>query len=128
MRFPLAALKIASPATSRHPEADRWTSTSIRVGFHSGSARLTPESRRQIANIAAVLRTYPKTTVIVAGHADNVGSEPPNLALSRARAETVAWELRKGGVAADRVQVKAYGSEKPMADNSSEQDGRKIAA
>jgi OmpA-OmpF porin, OOP family len=92
-----------------------------RVGFHSGSARLTPESRRQIANIAAVLRMYPKATVVVAGHTDNVGSEPPNLALSRARAETVAWQLRKSGVAADRVRVKAYGSEKPMAENSSEQ-------
>lgn len=92
-----------------------------RVGFATGSARLTPQSQRQIANIAAVLRTYPKTTVVVAGHTDNVGSESPNLALSRARAESVAWELRKSGVAADRVRVKAYGSEKPMAENSSEQ-------
>jgi OmpA-OmpF porin, OOP family len=94
-----------------------------RVGFESGSARLTPQSQRQIANIAAVLRTYPKTTVVVAGHTDNVGSAPANVALSRARAETIARQLRNGGVAADRVRVEAYGSEKPMADNSSE-DGR----
>jgi outer membrane protein OmpA-like peptidoglycan-associated protein len=91
-----------------------------RVGFESGSARLTPQSQGQVANIAAVLRTYPKATIVVAGHTDNVGSEPANQALSRARAETVAWELRNAGVAKDRVRVEASGSEKPMADNSTE--------
>jgi OmpA-OmpF porin, OOP family len=105
---------LASPGTG---------STSInlnRVGFESGSARLTPESRAQVGNIAAILRAYPKATVVIAGHTDNVGGETANLALSRARAETVAWELRNAGVAADRVRVQAYGSDKPVADNSTE--------
>jgi OmpA-OmpF porin, OOP family len=91
-----------------------------RVGFESGSARLTPESREQVGNIAAILRAYPKATVAIAGHTDNVGSEAANLALSRARAETVASGLRNAGVAADRVRVEAYGSDKPVADNSTE--------
>jgi len=91
-----------------------------RVGFESGSARLMPESREQVGNIAAILRAYPKATVVIAGHTDNVGSETANLALSRARAETVAWELRNAGVAADRVRVEAYGRDKPVADNSTE--------
>jgi Outer membrane protein and related peptidoglycan-associated (lipo)proteins len=105
---------LASPGTG---------STSInlnRVGFESGSARLMPESREQVGNIAAILRAYPKATVVIAGHTDNVGSETANLALSRARAETVAWELRNAGVAADRVRVEAYGRDKPVADNSTE--------
>jgi len=92
-----------------------------RVGFESGSARLTPESREQVGNIAAILRAYPKATIVIAGHTDNVGSETANRALSRARAETVAWELRNAGVARDRVRVEAYGSDKPVADNSTEQ-------
>jgi OOP family OmpA-OmpF porin len=91
-----------------------------RVGFESGSARLMPESREQVGNIAAILRAYPKATVAIAGHTDNVGSETANLALSRARAETVAWELRNAGVASDRVRVEAYGSDKPVADNLTE--------
>jgi outer membrane protein OmpA-like peptidoglycan-associated protein len=91
-----------------------------RVGFESGSARLTPESREQVGNIAAILRAYPKATVAIAGHTDNVGSEAANLALSRARAETVASELRNAGVASDRVRVEASGSDKPVADNSTE--------
>ena len=92
-----------------------------RVSFERGSARLTPDSERQVKNMATVLRTYPKASVVVAGHTDNVGSDPANLALSRARAETIAWELRSAGVAADRLRVEAYGSQKPMADNATEQ-------
>jgi OmpA-OmpF porin, OOP family len=92
-----------------------------RVAFESGSARLTTESQQQVKNIATVLRTYPKATVVVGGHTDNAGSEPANLALSRARAETIAAELRKAGVAADRIRVEAYGSEKPVADNATEE-------
>jgi outer membrane protein OmpA-like peptidoglycan-associated protein len=93
-----------------------------RVGFESGSARLTPESREQVGNIAAILRAYPKATVVITGYTDNVGSETANLALSRARAETVAWELRNAGVAADRVRVEAYGRDKAVADNSTEHE------
>jgi OmpA-OmpF porin, OOP family len=92
-----------------------------RVAFESGSARLTPDSQGQVKNIATVLRTYPKATVVVAGHTDNAGSEPANLALWRARAETIAAELRNAGVAADRIRVEAYSSEKPVADNATEE-------
>jgi outer membrane protein OmpA-like peptidoglycan-associated protein len=92
-----------------------------RVSFESGSARLTSDSQRQVKNIATVLRTYPKATVVVAGHTDNAGSDSANLALSRARAETIAWELRNAGVAADRIRVEAYGSQKPVADNATEE-------
>ena len=92
-----------------------------RVAFDRGSTRLTPQAQEQIGNIAAILRTYPKATVVIAGHTDNMGSEPANLALSRARSETVASELRNAGVAADRLRVEAYGSERPVADNSTEQ-------
>jgi outer membrane protein OmpA-like peptidoglycan-associated protein len=94
-----------------------------RVTFESGSAKLTPESKRQVKNIGVILRSYPKANVVIAGHTDNVGSETANLALSRARAETVASELRNAGVARDRVRVEAYGSDKSVGDNSTE-DGR----
>ena len=89
-----------------------------RIGFGIGSATLTPPSRAQIDNIAAILREYPKATVNVAGHTDNMGNEKTNLALSRARAETVAKALTNAGVSADRVRAEGYGSQKPVADNS----------
>jgi outer membrane protein OmpA-like peptidoglycan-associated protein len=91
-----------------------------RIGFDTGSASLTPESREQLHNIAAILNAYPKATVAVAGHTDNVGREGANLALSRARAESVVSALTEAGVAPDRVRTEGLGSRKPIADNSTE--------
>ena len=89
-----------------------------RIGFGMGSATLTPPSQAQIDDIAAILREYPNATVTVAGHTDDLGNEQANLALSFARAETVAKALINAGVTADRVHAEGYGSQKPVAGNS----------
>jgi OmpA-OmpF porin, OOP family len=91
-----------------------------RVGFDSRSAVLTARSNEQLDNIATILRAYPRATVTVAGHTDSVGSEAENLALSRARADAVAFRLKVGGVPSGRVHAMGYGSRSPMADNSTE--------
>ncbi len=92
-----------------------------RIGFDTGWATRTPQSHEQIGNMAAILRAYPKATVTVSGHTDNRGDDEANLALSRARAESVASALTEAGVAGQRVSAEGYGSKKPVADNSTEQ-------
>jgi OmpA-OmpF porin, OOP family len=91
-----------------------------RIAFDSNSAVLTPESNEQLDNIAIILRAYPRANVTIAGFTDSSGSGPKNLALSRARANAVAARLTAAGVSQDRVHAEGYGSEKPMADNSTE--------
>src|SRR5262245_40957961 len=46
-----------------------------RIGFESGSARLTSDSRDQIDSVATILRAYPRAIVTVAGYTDNLGNE-----------------------------------------------------
>jgi outer membrane protein OmpA-like peptidoglycan-associated protein len=89
------------------------------IAFDADSAALTAESSEELQDIATILRTYPRTSVTVAGHTDG-GSEAANQELSRARAEAVAASLTAGGLPADRVRTEEYGSEKPVADNSTE--------
>jgi OmpA-OmpF porin, OOP family len=96
------------------------TVTVDRIGFQSGSATLTPESREQIGNLATILRAYPKATVMVAGYTDNVGNEQENVNLSKARAEVVARGLTAAGVPAERVRAEGFGSSRPIADNATE--------
>jgi OmpA-OmpF porin, OOP family len=91
-----------------------------RISFDAGSAMLTAESAEQLDNIATILRAYPKATVTVSGHTDNVGNEQANLNLSKARAKAVANSLTSDGVESDRVSAEGYGSLKPVADNSTE--------
>jgi OOP family OmpA-OmpF porin len=91
-----------------------------RIGFETGSATLTPQSREQLRNVAAILNAYPKVRVTVAGHTDNIGDEVGNRALSRARAESVVEVLADAGVAPGRMRADGFGSQKPIASNMTE--------
>ena len=91
-----------------------------RIGFDAGSAALTPPSREQLRNVAAILNAYPKTSATVEGYTDNVGDEAGNLTLSQARAKSVADALTVDGVAFGRVHALGFGSQKPIASNATE--------
>jgi outer membrane protein OmpA-like peptidoglycan-associated protein len=105
---------LASPAKGRSSfELDR-------IGFETGSASLTPQSREQLRNVAAILNAYPRAKVTVSGHTDNVSDEATNLARSQARAESVATVLTSDGVAPGRVRAQGYGSQKPISSNMTE--------
>lgn len=94
--------------------------TADRIRFETNSAVLSAESNEHLMNIAAILRAYPRASVTVVGHTDNVGIGAANVALSQARAHAVAARLKEAGVAADQVRAEGYGSRKPVADNSTE--------
>jgi OmpA-OmpF porin, OOP family len=91
-----------------------------RIGFETGSATLTPQSLEQLRNVAAILNAYPKASVTVAGHTDNIGDEVGNRVFSRARAESVVEVLADAGVAPGRMRADGFGSQKPIASNMTE--------
>jgi OmpA-OmpF porin, OOP family len=120
---------ISIPAGSAEDRLSMYLSTAVsgatamdfdRISFETGSAKLTAESADQLHNIATILRAYPKATVMVSGHTDNVGNEQANRNLSTARAKAVANSLTSDGVESDRVSAEGYGSLKPVASNSTE--------
>ena len=96
------------------------TITLDRISFDTDSAVLTAESSVQLDNVATILRAYPQAHVAVVGHTDSVGNEADNVVLSRARANTVAAKLTANGVQPRRVHAEGYGSQRPIADNTTE--------
>ena len=89
------------------------------VLFEFNSARLTPGARDKVAHIARVVNERAKDrTVSVEGHADAIGSEAYNLALSQHRAEAVGQELRYEGVREAGLTTKGYGKKYPVAPNT----------
>jgi len=90
------------------------------VKFTNGSAMVSPASREQIDNVAAILKAYPNTNVTVAGYTDNQGNDHSNMALSKARAEAVAGRIIARGVPSDRVHSEGYGSQKAVGDNTTD--------
>jgi outer membrane protein OmpA-like peptidoglycan-associated protein len=100
------------------------------VKFDSGSAALSSAARDQIDNIAIILRAYPKAAVTIVGYTDNSGSDHANMALSKARADAVAGRLTAKGVQPDRVHAEGLGSQKPVADNGTDNgraDNRRVS-
>jgi OmpA-OmpF porin, OOP family len=91
-----------------------------RLEFETGSTALTSRSRAQITDIARILNAYPSSRVQIAGYTDNTGNEAANLALSRGRAEAVMNALRDSGAPAANLTAQGFGSQNPIADNSTE--------
>jgi outer membrane protein OmpA-like peptidoglycan-associated protein len=104
----------------RAPAADteRWFEFDA-VGFEPGSARLRADSQAQLSNVAAILKAYPAVHVKVGGYTDDSGDAAVNRRLSQERADAVANELRRLGVAGNRLDAEGYGDRHPIADNSS---------
>ncbi len=93
------------------------------VEFALGSAQLTPRGQSTLDGLVPALQRDKSTRFEIAGHTDNVGTAPANLALSEARAKTVAAYLTLKGVSPERFVTKGYGDTAPVADNATP-DGR----
>jgi OmpA-OmpF porin, OOP family len=91
-----------------------------RLTFETGKAVLKPESAAQLANVAAVMKAFPKVKVKIGGYTDNVGKAASNLKLSSDRAKNVMAELVKLGTEATRMEAEGYGDQHPVASNDTE--------
>jgi outer membrane protein OmpA-like peptidoglycan-associated protein len=102
-------------------ETDRGVVVTLPYVFFSfGSADLNPEARKTVDAIAVILN-HPraeKRNIIVEGHSDAVGKPEDNLALSKARAETVANELIVNNLRRERVTTQGYGEARPVVPNT----------
>ena len=87
------------------------------VLFNTGGATLQPGAQQTVTRLAQVLREYPERRVMIEGFTDNTGSDALNMQLSERRADALRQALVNSGVAADRVETRAYGKAYPVADN-----------
>ncbi|WP_228466993.1 OmpA family protein [Adhaeribacter swui] len=96
----------------------------IKITFNSGilfatnSAELQPTSKADIESLAATLKKYGDTNVMVQGHTDNTGSDAINQPLSERRAQAVADYITSLGVESSRLTSQGFGSSQPVADNT----------
>ncbi|MCE6952568.1 OmpA family protein [Cereibacter sphaeroides] len=90
--------------------------------FASGSAELAEGSYASLAELADWLAKDPARRVALVGHTDASGGLTANVALSRARAESVRDRLiARHGVAGDQVTAEGVGSLAPRAPNGTEE-------
>jgi outer membrane protein OmpA-like peptidoglycan-associated protein len=95
------------------------------VLFSKDSAKLSDESKARIAAIADEIKAQNATKIRVFGFTDNLGSSAHGDVLSRQRANAVQDILSDELTDADiTYEVRGYGEQYPIADNSTE-TGRK---
>ena len=90
------------------------------VYFEYDSYRLSSKSLQTLKSLANLLAENENLTILLAGHADERGTREYNLALGQRRGEAVADYLRTLGVDSNRLTVRSYGEERPVALGSNE--------
>jgi OOP family OmpA-OmpF porin len=78
---------------------------------------LTQESFATLDQVAASLLVHEDVRLEIGGHTDATGGRAHNVELSIRRAESVRQYLIQKGVAADRLEAKGYGPDRPIASN-----------
>ncbi|MCX7363137.1 MAG: DUF4892 domain-containing protein [Alphaproteobacteria bacterium] len=90
--------------------------------FDFDKADIKPESDKQLAEMANLLKASPALKVFIVGHTDNKGTVAYNTDLSQRRADSVVRALAtRFGIAADRMVSKGVGPFAPLAVNDTEE-------
>lgn len=87
------------------------------IHFETGSATLLPSSFNELNQLVELLNKQKNAGIILNGHTDNVGNEDDNVTLSANRAKAVQTYLISKGIAASRIDTKAWGESRPLESN-----------
>jgi len=94
------------------------------VFFDFNKTTLKPESFPELNRIVGLMTDKPGLQIEIAGHADAIGTEEYNLALSERRAKAVAKYLVDKGISKGRITAVFFGEGNPV-DSNNTLDGRK---
>lgn len=91
------------------------------VVFEQSKFELVPQSLPDLDRIAEMMNKYTNMEILVEGHTDNQGDFNLNMELSDNRVKEVKKYLMGKGIAETRIQIKGWGSTKPVASNEIEE-------
>lgn len=94
------------------------------VLFESSEDVILDESYPSLNNILKIMNDYPQSRFSINGYTDNTGLDERNRDLSLRRAKSVMNYFTSKGIAANRLEIKGFGSANPIATNETE-EGKK---
>jgi iron complex outermembrane receptor protein len=128
-RFEAAPAPETPPAAYVPPPVQAPIARSYLVFFDFNKSDLTPQARDIVDTAAKNAQAAKVTQITCTGHTDTVGSDAYNMRLSRRRAESVAAQLEKDGIASSEIQIVAKGKRDllvPTGDGVREPQNRRV--
>lgn len=95
------------------------------VLFEFQTNKLTNESQAIVNNVVSVLKNNVFNSVVLSGHADNIGSDEYNQGLGLRRANAVKEILTSNGIPATKIETVSFGETQPVAPNNTP-EGRQL--
>jgi OOP family OmpA-OmpF porin len=107
-----------APVAVAKPEQPRMViqkvSLSTDVLFDYNKAQLKDEGKRKLDELASQVKDAKVDEIVIAGHADRIGSEGYNQKLSEARAQSVKDYLAERGAKTNVITAQGKGESQPM--------------
>ena len=111
----VANQSVAGVSISSKSTATQAVLANAVVYFEYDKFNLTAKSIQALKGVSDLMLRNSKITLSIEGHADERGTREYNLALGQRRAESVADYLISNGIKRNRLSVKSYGEERPLA-------------
>ncbi len=106
---------VAAPVAKGPPLSEIAQLSPLHFGF--ATTGLTPQSKENLDQVAAILQAHPEASILIESHTDNIGTPEGNQALSEARSEAVKTMLVERNVDASRIETGGAGQDQPVASN-----------
>ncbi|QQV78824.1 OmpA family protein [Sphingomonas aliaeris] len=100
-------------------EALPRTFTFEKLNFDTAKSDIRAADAAEIDQVATTLKQYGTAKIRIAGYADSRGSDPVNMALGKARANSVKNALVAKGIDAGRIETVSGGESDPVDTNAS---------
>lgn len=106
---PAPSSPAATEAQPASQESDVASSLNSDVTYGFDESVLTSEDRRILKKDAAILNAHPSVHVVIAGHADERGTDTYNIVLGQKRAKAAKMYLVRLGIKKSRIRIVSYG-------------------
>jgi OmpA-OmpF porin, OOP family len=107
------------------PAATEQYCTLLDIQFEIAQHEIQQEEWEKLAVVARFLKQYPKTSAVIEGHSDSVGSAARNKKLSQARADSVVdYFVTEHQISRARLTAVGYGETRPIESNETEEGKR----
>jgi len=91
------------------------------IQFEINQNTVQRESEEKINKVGLFMTKYPRTTAVIEGHTDEVGTAADNMKLSERRAQSVVTYLvDRSKIARSRLKAVGYGDLRPIGDNKTD--------